>query len=123
MKTRRVVLLLGVLGLLTDICHDGLCFARSGFSTRHPGPTMGAGGSATPVIHLRVLAYCMNFQVTILLGDAVDVHRTIAALSSNIFVQWIPCYTLYEMIMFRNFMDAFSCVISVVYLGYVTHYD
>ena len=55
-----------------------------------------------------VLADSMHFQGTLLGGDIVDVHGSIAALSSNIFVEGVPCNSLHVVIVLREFEHAFA---------------
>ena len=46
----------------------------------------------------RIFAHCMDLERTTWFGgDAVYVHRAVATLCRNIFVQWVPSDTLNKM--------------------------
>jgi hypothetical protein len=54
-----------------------------------------------------ILAESMDFQVTtMLVRDAVYMHRPITALCSDKLIERVPRNTLDEMVMLRNFMNA-----------------
>lgn len=66
------------------------------------------GRARIVVWHPRVLSHRMEFEGTILVCDAVYMHRSVAALGCDILVQRVPRNTLDIMIVFRNFMYAFT---------------
>ena len=64
---------------------------------------------AVPVRHTGVLANSMHLECTSRFGsDAIDVHGAVAALSSDILVQWVPSYSLHVVEMLCNLVYTFS---------------
>ena len=59
------------------------------------------------VSHAGVLANCVNFEISVLLRDAVDVHGPITALSCDVFIEGVPSDALDKMIVFCDFVHAF----------------
>lgn len=59
--------------------------------------------------HARVLSNSMKLEGSMLRRDAIDVHRSIAALSSDIFIQRIPSNALDVVVVFGNFVDQLAC--------------
>jgi hypothetical protein len=55
-----------------------------------------------------VLADSVYLEITVLVGNAIDVHGPVAALSCDIFVEWIPGNTLHEVVVFRQLMKALA---------------
>ena len=64
--------------------------------------------SAVPVGHTGIASYGMSFKNTIFRRNMVDVHRAVAALRGNIFVERIPSNTLNEVSMLCDFAKTFS---------------
>jgi hypothetical protein len=60
------------------------------------------------VKHARILADGVCFERALLCRDAIDMHRAIAALSGDVFVQGIPGDPLNVVVMLCDFMYAFS---------------
>lgn len=90
---------------------SGLGLARGGFTSVQARPARGATMAvAVTVHHLRVLANRMHFENTLLVGDAVDVHRSVATLSSDVFVERIPGDALDVVIVLCDLMHAFAVV-------------
>ena len=56
----------------------------------------------------RVFANGVNFEGARFGGDAVDVHRTVAALRGNIFIERIPCDALDVMVVFGDLRNTFT---------------
>ncbi len=73
--------------------------------------TLRAGRPAMPVAHASVLPYCMDFKCSGLVGDVVDVHRSVAALGGDVLVQRVPCDTLNVVIVLGNLVYALACEI------------
>jgi hypothetical protein len=64
--------------------------------------------STVPVGHTGIASYGMGFKNAIFRRNVVDVHRAVAALGGNIFVEGIPSNTLNKVSMLGNFANAFS---------------
>lgn len=73
------------------------------------GSATGAGSTAVTVRHSSILANGMRLEAALFVGDAIDVHGSITALGSDVFIQGVPCYTLNKVIVLCNLMDAFAC--------------
>ena len=71
--------------------------------------SVSAGRSAMTMGHAGILADSMSFEGPVLGGDSVDMHRAIATLCCNVFVQGIPSNSLDIVRMFDGFPDAFAC--------------
>ena len=63
--------------------------------------------------HARVLSNSVNLKRPVLVRDVVDMHRPVAALGREIFVQGVPCDTLDVVIVLGNFVYAFAWVLIV----------
>lgn len=61
------------------------------------------------VRHTSVLPHGMRFEVALFSGYAIDVHRTIAALGSDVFVEGVPSNTLDVVVVLSNLVNAFTC--------------
>jgi hypothetical protein len=62
------------------------------------------------VYHPCVFPHSVRFECPALCGDAVDVHRAVAALRRDVLVERIPRDTLHVVGMFGDFVYAFAWV-------------
>lgn len=92
---------------MREVVGDRGLDVAGGFSMEDPRASS-AGSPAVAVGHTCVLPYGVRFEASALHGDAVDVHGTIAALSRNVFVEWVPCYTLDVVGVLSDLPDTFS---------------
>ena len=60
------------------------------------------------VCHSRIFPDSMKFECPRFGGDVVDMHRPIAALSGNIFIQGVPSHPLNEVVVFGNLVYTFA---------------
>jgi hypothetical protein len=60
------------------------------------------------ILYSGVFPNGMGFKVALFVGDAVDVHGAIAALSGNVFIQWIPSDSLNIVVMFSYLLHTFA---------------
>ena len=58
--------------------------------------------------HTSIAAYGISFKNTVFRRNVVDVHRAVAALRCNIFVEGVPSDTLNKVSVFGDFADTFS---------------
>lgn len=65
----------------------------------------------------------MDLQVPLLERYTVDVHRTIAALGGDVFIERIPCHSLHVVIMFSDFVDTFPYQRSVISASSNAHHS
>ena len=59
--------------------------------------------------HTCIFTNSMGFKGSLFGRDAVDVHRPVAALGGNVFIQRIPCNSLNIMRVLDNFVNTFPC--------------
>ena len=71
---------------------------------------------AVPVSHTRVLADRVDLERAGLVGDAVDVHRAVAALRGDVLVQRVPRDTLHVVVVFGDFVHSLACEVRLVRL-------
>lgn len=56
-----------------------------------------------------VLPHSMSFEIALFSGYAIDVHRTVAALGSDVFVEGVPSDALHVVTVLSNLVNAFTC--------------
>ena len=61
-----------------------------------------------PMGHARVLADGVNLERARLVGDAVNVHRAVAALRGDVLVQRVPRDALHVVVVFGDFVETFT---------------
>jgi hypothetical protein len=59
---------------------------------------------------LGVLAHSMHLQIAVLVRNAVDVHRPVAALGRDIFIQRVPGNALHEVVMLGQLVKTLPCL-------------
>ena len=63
-----------------------------------------------PMGHFGIFAYCMHiYDAASFCRHIVDVHRAVAALSRNEFVERVPCDSLNVVVVLSNLVHAFAC--------------
>jgi hypothetical protein len=95
--------------MLTDVA---LRITRRAFAPKHPRPILAVRlrlrRARVVVYHACVFPHGVRFECPTLCGDAVDVHRTVAALRRNVLVERIPGDALHVVGVFGDFMHAFA---------------
>ena len=71
---------------------------------------MNARRSAVAVAHACVLPHSVNLEGPVLVRDAVDVHRAVAALRCKILIQGVPRDTLHIVVVLSDLVHALAWV-------------
>ena len=97
-----------ILQIFCKVGDSRLSITRCRFPPKHPW-SAGAGCTRVPVWHTCIFTNCVGFKGSLFGRDAVDVHRAIAALGGNVFIQRVPCNSLNIMRVLDNFVNTFPC--------------